>query len=68
MGARTGAIPSAIGGRSIELSHNGMAFPRTPANLERWRGWFRHIARDQLVVWMGCCFIGLALPGRSARA
>jgi hypothetical protein len=62
MGARTGAIPSAIGGRSIELSHNGMAFPITPANLERWRGWFRHIVRDQVVVWMGCCFIGLALP------
>ena len=62
MGARTGAIPSAIGGRSIELSHNGMAFPVTPANLERWRGWFRHIVRDQVAVWMVCCFVGLALP------
>ena len=39
-----------------------MAFPITPANLERWRGWFRHIARDQVLMWMGCCFIGLALP------
>jgi hypothetical protein len=62
MGARTGAIPSAIGGRSIELSHNGMAFPVTPANLERWRGWFRHIVRDQVAVWLVCCFVGLALP------
>jgi hypothetical protein len=62
MGARTGAIPSAIGGRSIELSHNGMAFPITTDNLERWRGWFRHIVRDQVVVWMTCCFLGLALP------
>jgi hypothetical protein len=62
MGARTGAIPSAIGGRSIGLSHTGMAFPITPANLERWRGWFRHVVRDQVAVWMVCCFVGLALP------
>jgi hypothetical protein len=62
MGAWTGAIPSAIGGRSIRLSHTGMAFPVTPANLERWRGWFRHIVRDQVAVWMVCCFVGLALP------
>jgi hypothetical protein len=62
MGARTGAIPSAIGGRSIGLSHTGMAFPLTPANLQRWRGWFRHIVRDQVAVWMVCCFVGLALP------
>jgi hypothetical protein len=62
MGAMTGAIPSAIGGRSIGLSHNGMAFPVTPMNLERWRGWFRHIVRDQVAVWMVCCFVGLALP------
>jgi hypothetical protein len=62
MGALTGAIPSAIGGRSIGLSHNGVAFPVTPTNLERWRGWFRHIVRDQVAVWMVCCFVGLALP------
>ena len=62
MGAWTGAIPSAIGGRSIGLSHTGMIFPVTPTNLERWRGWFRHIVRDQVAIWMVCCFIGLALP------
>jgi len=28
----------------------------------RWRGWMRHIVRDQAVVWMICCFIGMALP------
>ena len=62
MGAKIGAIPSAIGGRSIELSHVGMVFPITPTALERWRGWFRHIVRDQVAVWMLCSFIGLALP------
>ncbi len=62
MGAKTGAIASAFGGSSIELSHVGIVFPITPATLEQWRGWYRHIARDQIVVWMVCSFVGLALP------
>jgi hypothetical protein len=62
MGAKTGAIASAIGGSAIELSHVGIVFPITPASLERWRGWYRHIARDQIAVWMVCSFVGLALP------
>lgn len=62
MGAKTGAIPSAIGGRSISLSHVGKVFPLTPVNLERWHGWYRYILRDQFCVWMVCSFVGLALP------
>jgi hypothetical protein len=52
MGARTGAIPSAIGGTSIGLSHVGMVFPITPESLANWKGWFGHIVRDQVAVWM----------------
>jgi hypothetical protein len=62
MGAKVGAIPSAIGGRSIELSHVGMVFPITPTSLKHWKGWFRHIVRDQVGIWMMCSVIGLALP------
>jgi hypothetical protein len=62
MGVKVGAIPSAIGGRSIHLSHVGMVFPITPVALERWASWFRHIMRDQIAVWMPCSVIGLALP------
>jgi len=62
MGAKVGAIPSAIGGRAIGLSHVGMVFTITPAALQNWKGWFRHIVRDQVVVWMLCSVIGLALP------
>ena len=62
MGAKVGAIPSAIGGRAITLSHVGMVFPITPATLKHWKGWFRHIVRDQVVIWMMCSVIGLALP------
>jgi hypothetical protein len=62
MGSKIGAIPSAVGGRSIELSHVGMVFPINDENLGRWRGWYRHILRDQVAVWMLCSVVGLALP------
>jgi hypothetical protein len=62
MGPLVGAIPSAIGGQTIELSHVGKAFRPSPESLVRWRGWFRHIVRDQLLIWMGGCFLGMALP------
>ncbi len=62
MGARVGAIPSLIGGRAIALSHVGEAFPPDEHNRRRWRGWLRYIIEDQLVVWMLCNFVGMALP------
>lgn len=62
MGYHVGAIPSAIGGQNIELSHVGMVFPVTPESLKRWKGWYRHVMRDQLAVWMPACFLGIALP------
>jgi hypothetical protein len=62
MGARVGAIPSAIGGLPISLSHVGEVFPIDATNLPRWKGWMRHIFRDQTCVWMAASFIGMALP------
>ncbi len=62
MGARVGTIPSAVGARQIQLSHVGEVFPLDSANRSRWRGWMSHIRRDQLVVWMLCSLIGMALP------
>jgi Mn2+/Fe2+ NRAMP family transporter len=62
MGKHVGAIPSAFGGRQIKLSHVGMVFGLDLAMLTRWRGWFRHILRDQLAIWMAASFIGMALP------
>jgi hypothetical protein len=61
MGRHVGAIPSAIGGRTIGLSHTGKVFPTTAENLTRWRGWIRHIVRDQFV-WIAASVIGMALP------
>jgi hypothetical protein len=61
MGARVGAIPSAIGGRTIGLSHTGCTFPLDRENLDRWRRWMRHIRRDQ-AVWVLASILGMALP------
>ncbi len=62
MGRHVGAIPSVVGGRDLKLSHVGMTFIITPDSLARFRKWFRFVLRDQLVVWMPACFIGIALP------
>jgi hypothetical protein len=61
MGKYVGAIPSAIGGRNISLSHTGRVFPLDPENRARWFGWMRHIRRDQFI-WATVQFIGMALP------
>ena len=62
MGSQVGAIPSLIGGYDIQLSHVGKVFLITTESLKRWKGWVRHVMRDQLMIWMPACFIGLALP------
>jgi hypothetical protein len=61
MGARVGAIPSAIGGRTIGLSHTGCVFPLDDENVSRWRQWMRHIRRDQ-AIWVLASILGMALP------
>lgn len=62
MGHHVGAIPSVIGGRGIQLSQVGSVFQVTQASLARWKRWVHHIRRDQLCIWMGACFVGIALP------
>lgn len=61
MGRHVGAIPSAVGALTIGLSHTGRVFPFDDANRANWRGWMRHILRDQLV-WVIASIIGMALP------
>ncbi len=62
MGSLVGAIPSMVGGRKVKLSHVGKVFPLTAENLSRWRGWVRHIVREQLWIWAAGCLLGMALP------
>jgi len=62
MGHQVGAIPSMIGGGGITLSHTGMVFQVDGQSLPRWKRWYRHVARDQMLAWVPACFIGVALP------
>ncbi len=62
MGERVGAIPSIVGGRRITLAHVGKIFPATTQSVARWRGWTKHVLRDQTAVWMVGCILGMALP------
>ena len=62
MGRHVGAIPSIVGGTAIALSHTGAVFDVNAQTLPRWRRWLGHVRRDQLVIWMPACFVGLALP------
>lgn len=62
MGQKVGAIPSAIGGRGITLSHVGKVFELTEENLRRWKLWWRYILFDQAFVWAPGCVMGMALP------
>lgn len=62
MGRHVGAIPSVIGGRALALSHVGTVFTPDAGSLRRWRGWCRHVLRDQALVWAPACLLGIALP------
>jgi hypothetical protein len=62
MGSLVGAIPSAVGGKEIALSHLGKVFIPTADNLRKWRIWWRYILFEQGWIWAPGCFVGMALP------
>jgi hypothetical protein len=62
MGSTVGAIPSAIGGKNVKLSHLGKVFTINKENLTRWKGWWKYIVTDQAFIWAPGCFVGMALP------
>ncbi len=62
MGSQVGAIPSAVGGRRVTLSHIGKVFELSDENLRRWKAWWKYILTDQFLIWAPGCFMGMALP------
>jgi hypothetical protein len=68
MAATVGAIPSAVGGHAIQLTHVGKIFPTTPLNVARWREWMRYVHADQIWVWGLFCFFGMFLNVNLATA
>jgi hypothetical protein len=68
MGAHVGAIPSAVGGHEIPLSHVGKVFEARGENLARWKEWLRYVHADQIWVWGLFCFFGMFLNVNLATA
>lgn len=62
MGSKVGAIPSAIGGHEIQLSHIGTMCESGPETTRRFRGWFRYLIVDQYIVWAAGSLIAMMLP------
>jgi len=62
MGPLVGALPSAVGGHTIQLSHVGKVFRVTADAMRRWFGWLRVIRRDQWPIWIVGCVFGMAIP------
>jgi len=62
MGQCVGAIPSAIGGKTVKLSHTGKVFEINEENLKQWKQWLKQIRRDQFFLWAPACTIGVILP------
>jgi hypothetical protein len=68
MASKVGAIPSAIGGHEVALSHVGKVFEARGENLTRWREWMRYVNADQIWVWGLFCFFGMYLNVNLATA
>ena len=62
MGSKVGAIPSAVGGHKIHLSHVGIMPPDTAPSAQRFRGWYRYLIPDQYVVWAVGSLVAMLLP------
>ena len=62
MGERIGYIPAAVGGHRVPLAHSGFIFTPDPANMQRWRGWWRVVRADQWGVFFTGGLLGMVLP------
>jgi hypothetical protein len=62
MGERCGYIPAAVGGKKVALSPTGFIFEPTPANMARWRGWWRVVRADQWGIFFAGGVLGMVLP------
>ena len=62
MGGLAGYIPSAVGGTKTALAHSGYRFDDTPAEMEKWRGWWRIVRADQWGIFFAGAMLGMVLP------
>jgi hypothetical protein len=62
MGARVGHISGVVGGQASRLADTGFIFEPDPANLSRWRGWWRIVRVDQWGIFFVGALLGMMLP------
>jgi len=62
MGSQVGAIPSAVGGKGIALSHNGRVFKVNDESQKNFRAWRNVTLRDQFGIWVIGCILGMGIP------
>ena len=62
MSEHAGYIPAAVGGKKVNLAHNGFTFDPTPDAMRRWRGWWRIVRADQWGVFFTGAMLGMVLP------
>jgi hypothetical protein len=62
MGARVGLISGVVGGQASRLADTGFIFEPDPANLSRWRGWWRIVRVDQWGIFFVGALLGMMLP------
>ena len=60
-------LDSAIGAKTVHLSHVGKVFEINDSNLSRWRIWWRYVVLDQVWLWGLGCFMGMFLNVNLAR-
>lgn len=63
MSSIAGYIPTAIGGKKIQLAHSGSTFVPDAESLQRWHGWWRIVRVDQWCIYFVGALLGMALPG-----
>ena len=61
MGGVVGYIPSAVGGKKVNISPVGTVFPTTTENMGKWRAWWKYVLCDQVALWAVGCFVGMFL-------
>ena len=61
MGGIVGYIPSAVGGKKVNISPVGTVFPTTTENMGKWRAWWKYVLCDQVALWAVGCFVGMFL-------
>jgi len=61
MGGVVGYIPSAVGGKKVNISPVGTVFPTTQENMDKWRIWWKYVLCDQVALWAFGCFVGMFL-------